>query len=290
VAPPTALPTDTTTNAAYSIVLSPGDSLEVSLIGVGALTAMHPQVDADGNVTLPYVGPIHIAGLTLPAAQGLIAQKYREGDYIVNPQVNVQVLVAPSQVIAVTGEVKSPSVIPALGQRRLLDIIAAAGGLTPQASHLVTVIRKSSNEAFQVLIDPNPMDIGKVNVPIYAGDTIIVARAGEIFVIGSVKTPNAIPLVTNSPLTVMQAVSIAGGANFEAALSQVRIIRTEGSERKAISLDLKRVLDGKEADPILQADDIVYVPANAFKGALKANGLNVATSTLLAFSYLLKGN
>jgi polysaccharide export outer membrane protein len=94
--------------------------------------------------------------------------------------------------------------------------------------------------------------------------------------------------VSNTPLTVMQALSISGGVNFEGALSQVRIIRTEGVERKAVMLDLKRVLDGKEADPILQADDIIYVPANAFKGGLKANAVSVITSALLAVVYLAR--
>jgi polysaccharide export outer membrane protein len=289
-APPVATPSfaDVDTKTKYAILVNTGDQLEVSVVGVAALAQMHPQVDADGNIALPYIGTLHVAGLSVAAVESLIAQKYREGDYLVNPQVNVQLTLSPSQVIAVTGEVKAPVMVPALWQRRLLEVIAAAGGFTPQASHLVTIVRKSTNEAFQVVIDSDPLNVGKVNVPVFAGDTIIVPRAGEVYVIGSVKNPSAIPLVTNTPLTVMQALSLAGGVNFEAALSQVRIVRTEGVERKAVMLDFKRVLDGKEADPILQADDIVYVPANAFKGGLKANAVSVITSTLLAMVYLFR--
>jgi polysaccharide export outer membrane protein len=270
------------------IVVFPGDSLEITLVGVPALTGIHPQVDAEGNVALPYIGLVHLAGLSLPQIQSLIARKYREGDYILNAQVSVQILAAPGQVISVTGEVKTPELVPAPSQRRLLEVIAAAGGLTPQASHLITIIRRQTNEGFQILLDSNPLDSAKVNIALYAGDTVIVPRAGEIYVLGSVKSPNAIPLVSNSPLTAMQAIAMSGGANFEAALSQVRIIRTEGAERKEIAIDFKRVLDGKQADPILQADDIIYVPANAFKGALKANGAAVVTSSIISFAYLLK--
>jgi polysaccharide export outer membrane protein len=279
---------DVDTKAKYAILLNIGDQLEVTVVGVPALSAIRPQVDGDGNIALPYIGTLHVAGISVGATESLIAQKYREGDYLVNPQVNIQLLTTPTQMIAVTGEVKTATVVPALGERRLLEVIAAAGGFTPQASHLVTIVRKSTNEAFQVVIDSDPLNVGKVNVPVFAGDTIIVPRAGEVYVIGSVKTPSAIPLVSNTPLTVMQALSISGGVNFEGALSQVRIIRTEGVERKAVMLDLKRVLDGKEADPILQADDIIYVPANAFKGGLKANAVSVITSALLAVVYLAR--
>jgi polysaccharide export outer membrane protein len=270
------------------IVVFPGDSMEITVVGVPTLAGIHPQVDAEGNISLPYIGLVHVAGLTLPQVQATVAEKYREGQYILNAQINAQVLLAPGQVIAVTGEVKAPQLIPAPTPRRLLEVLAGAGGLTPLASHVITVIRKSTNEGFQIQLDSNPLDSAKVNIPIFAGDTVIVPKAGQVYVIGSVKTPNAIPLVSNSPLTVMQAIALSGGANFEAALSQVRIIRTEGAERKEIALDFKRVLDGKQADPILQADDIIYVPANSFKGALKANGVSILASSIISSAYLLK--
>jgi polysaccharide biosynthesis/export protein len=281
--------TKTVANTALApLVAYPGDTLEISVTGIATLTPLHPQVDVSGNITLPYVGAVHIVGLQVGEIQDLIARKFREGDYILNAQVNVQIVSSPSQIISVTGEVKSPGIVPAIGDRRLLDVIAAVGGLTTNASHLITVNHKATGETVQVLLDSNPTDSSEVNIALYAGDNVIVPRNGQIYVIGSIKSSAALPLITNTPFTLTQAIAASGGANFEAAMSRVRIIRTEGSERKAIAVDFKRVLDGKAADPILQADDIIYVPANLVKGALKSGGASLLVSSILGFAVLSK--
>ncbi len=131
-----------------------------------------------------------------------------------------------------------------------------------------------------MLLDPNPLDSTLVDIPVYPGDTIIVPRAGHVYVMGSVKLQNSYPLSANTPLTVMQAISLAGGTNFEAALSEARIIRTQGTQRTAILLNLKRIYRGQEADPILQADDIIYVPGNMVKGALKGGAASIVASSV----------
>jgi polysaccharide export outer membrane protein len=285
--PPAITPHEDTPESA-AIVANPGDTLEITVIGVTALNPLHPQVDAQGNIGLPYIGTVHVAGLTITQMQQLISQRYREGEYILNAQISIQIVTSPTQVITVTGEVKSPNVVPALGARKLLDVIAACGGFTPLASHLVTVSRRSTNQTIQVLLDPNPMDSTIENIAVYPGDTVIVPRAGQVYVMGSVKDQNFYALSSNTPLTLMQAISMAGGTNFEAALSGARIIRTEGSQRKAIALNLKRIYTGKEADPILQADDIVYIPGNPIKGALKSGAAGILTSAILGIGYYLK--
>jgi polysaccharide export outer membrane protein len=285
--PPAIAPHEDSPSAA-PIVANPGDSLEVNVIGVTALNPLRPQVDSQGDIGLPYIGTVHVAGLTVTQMQQLISQKYREGEYILNAQISIQIVTSPSQVITVTGEVKSPNVVPALGARKLLDVIAACGGFTPLASHLVTVSRRTTNQTIQVLLDPNPMDSTIENIAVYPGDTVIVPRAGQVYVMGSVKEQNFYALSSNTPLTLMQAISMAGGTNFEAALSGARIIRTEGSQRKAISLNLKRIYRGQEADPILQADDIVYVPGSPIKGALKGGAASILTSAVLGIGYYLR--
>lgn len=286
--PTSKIPSTPDITARIPTMIHPGDQLEITLIGVNQASPWKNQVDSEGNVSLPYIGSIHVAGMEVAAMQSLIAQKLREGDYVLNAQVSVVVVGSPAQVIAVTGEVKSPALIPAMGERNLLDVIAATGGLTPQASHTITVVRKATNQSIQVVLDPNAADAAKENIPLYVGDVVIVPKAGSVYILGSVKTPNAIPLVSNTPLTVLQAISMAGGANYEASLSRVRIIRTEGAERKEIALDLKRVMEGKQADPILQADDIVYLPPNTMKGAIKGGGISVALSALLTSLVLLQ--
>ena len=101
--------------------------------------------------------------------------------------------------------------------------------------------------------------------------------------LGAFKTQGAIPLQQNSPLTLMQVAALSGGPGFEGKYNDLRLIRTVGLERKVVRLDIKRVMNGKEPDPVLQTDDIVFLPSEAWKAAIKSGGLG----TLLGFASIL---
>lgn len=81
----------------------------------------------------------------------------------------------------------------------------------------------------------------------------------------------------------MQATALGGGAGFEGKLSDLRIVRTVGFDRKVVHIDIKRVINGHAPDPILQADDIVFLPTSSMKAAIKAGGV----STLLGIASVL---
>ena len=91
--------------------------------------------------------------------------------------------------------------------------------------------------------------------------------------LGAFLKQGAIPLDQTSPLTLMQAASLTGGVGFEGRFEKLKIIRTEGAERKFVQVDIKRIQQGKDPDPILQADDIVFLPTNLLKAALKNGGI-----------------
>jgi polysaccharide export outer membrane protein len=106
---------------------------------------------------------------------------------------------------------------------------------------------------------------------------------GVVYVLGAFKTPGAIPIAQNSPLTLMQVAAVAGGPGFEGKLNDLRIIRTVGLERKVVHVDIKKVLNGAAPDPVLQTDDIVFLPTDQMKAAIKAGGIG----TVLAFASIL---
>jgi polysaccharide export outer membrane protein len=275
------------------IRILPGDQLTITFPNMQFTVAadarptsadLHLLVDAKGDVQMPWVGPIHVGGLTVVEASAAINAKLRDEGYIKDADVVLQLTEAPSHLISISGDVKTPTVLPAFGERRLLDVIAAAGGLMPDASHMITIVRPGVPQPIRVLLDPNPQAAIESNIPLYAGDAVLVPRAGSVYVVGAVKTQNAFPITTSTPLTLMQAISMAGGANFEAALSKVRIVRTEGNARHEIPVDLKKVLNGKTPDPILQADDVVYVPGNLFKGGIKGGGVGIATGLIFGLT------
>jgi polysaccharide export outer membrane protein len=94
-----------------------------------------------------------------------------------------------------------------------------------------------------------------------------------VYILGGFKTVGVIPLNSYSPLTMTQLVSIGGGVNSNAKLSDLRIIRTVGTRRTETTLDMKKILKGKAPDPYLQANDLVFMPNSVLKSVLSLNGL-----------------
>jgi polysaccharide export outer membrane protein len=118
----------------------------------------------------------------------------------------------------------------------------------------------------------------QVNVPLYPGDTIILAKVGVVYMLGEFKIPGVIPIQQNSPLTLLQAATIAGGPLFDGKYQDLRVIRTINQQQTLVRVDIKRVMRGKDPDPLLQADDIVYLPSSAVKAALVSGGAGLLVS------------
>ena len=111
----------------------------------------------------------------------------------------------------------------------------------------------------------------------------MVSRVASVYLLGAFKTQGAIPLQQNSPLTLMQVAALGGGAGFEGKYNDLRMIRTVGLDRKVVQVDIKKVINGKAPDPVLQADDIVFLPTDAMKAAIKSGGI----STLMGIASIL---
>jgi polysaccharide biosynthesis/export protein len=295
-------------HAQYGVVrIRPGDVIAIATYGAPELTTSsmtsveNPgsptgggnvngiKVGAQGEIVLPYLGVVKVAGMTPEEASLLLEKDLKEKGILVDPQVTVALVDSPTRVITVVGEVQKPAPVPAFGQLRLLDVISACGGFTPLASHDITVRRPGDPNPITVILGADPKNSDEANIPLMAGDTVIVPKVGNVFVVGQVKTPSAIPLSSNMPVTVMRAIAMAGGLNYGAALSKVMIIRrTANDEHVEIQLDLKKVMDGKEKDVALASDDVLLVPSNAFKRGLAAGGAGVAASSVYGIGYIAK--
>jgi polysaccharide export outer membrane protein len=286
------------------IKIAPGDVISISTYGVpelttsgqtsaGTILAPGPnlvqglKVGATGDVVLPYLGTVKLAGLTISEAATYLKNALREGGYLTDPQISVGFVDSPTRTITVIGEVMRPAPVSAQGQVRLLDVISACGGFTALASHTVTVTRKGLPDPITVELGADPGAIGTIDIPLLPGDTVEVSKVGSVFVLGQVKTPSAIPLGYNSAITVLRALAMAGGVNYGAGLSKARIIRTNAdSQHVEIMLDIKKIMFGKEQDVVLRSNDVLFVPANAFKASLAAGGAAVAVSAFYAASLL----
>ena len=274
-------PHATTTDAAILMpgqrdpVIYPGDLLTVRVFGTVDF-APPVRVSVDGNVQLPLIGLVPIAGLTVNRAADLIAQRLSSAGMFVNPQVSIQVTEASVQFATVAGEMHG--LIPISGSRHLLDVLAAAGSMPATASHVITVLRAGSDKPITVDLGTDPAKSAVSDITILPGDKIIVSRVGVVYILGAFKTQGAIPLQQNSPLTLMQATALSGGAGFEGKFKDLRIVRTQGLNRSVVKVDIAKVLNGTAPDPVLQADDIVFLPPDSFKAVIKSGGINTLTN------------
>ncbi|MHB1672826.1 MAG: polysaccharide biosynthesis/export family protein [Acidobacteriaceae bacterium] len=267
------------------IVLHPGDSISVSVYGVPDYK-VGARIAGDGNVDLPLIGSTHVAGLTVEQAQKLVAQKLIDGRMILSPDVLISVTDSMVDIIGVMGEVNDPKAIPAFAPMNLFDALSAAGGLKPDASHSISILRKGVDQPLLVVLNSNPANAISQNVPLYPGDRVIVPRTGVVYVVGAVLHSGAYPITPDTPLTLMQAVTLAGGTGFQAKTSDTRIIRTTGATRREIRVNFAKVMGGKAPDPVLQNDDIVMVSTDAFKAAIKGGGIGLALGLVYAIPFL----
>lgn len=266
--------------ASRDIILDQGDLLTIHLFGTADYQPI-ARISLDGTVQLPLIGSLHVEGLTIHQAEDLIAQRLTNAGMYRNPQVSIQLTEAPNQAVTVTGEMHG--VIPVAGQKRLFDVLAAAGGLPATASHLITINRPGVDQPIVVDLGTDPARSAQANVPIFARDTIVISRVGVVYLLGAFKVQGAIPLQQNSPLTLMQAASIGGGVGFEGKRADLRIVRTVGLDRKVVNINIQKVINGTAPDPVLQADDIVLLPTNLMKAAIKSGGV----STLVGLASIM---
>lgn len=246
-----------------------GDLVDIKVYGVPELTDS-VRVSGAGEVSLPLIGAVKIDGLTSDQAEKAIEKKLLDGGFLKDPHVTVFVKEYVTQGISVMGEVQHPGIYPLMGARRLFDALSAAGGTTPRAGKLVTITHRERPEKPQtVSLASDAENSPASNVEIFPGDTIVVARAGVVYVVGEVIRPSGFVMDNNENLTVLQAIALAQGLGRTASLNGAKLIRKRSGQREEIPIPLRAILEGKSPDLALQGDDIVFVPNSAAKGAAR---------------------
>lgn len=246
-----------------------GDLVEMSVFDTPELSGKL-RVSNTGDITLPLVGSLHVAGLKADDMQNLIRQKFIDGGFLKNPQVTVFVAEYATQGVSVLGEIKTPGVYPAFGAHNLVDYISLAGGLTPLAGTNITITRVGHpDDPEHVKISARAAAKPLNNPEILPGDAIFVEKTGLVYVIGEVARPGGFPMNHDDHLTILQAIALAEGTTYTAAKSSTKIIRSTPQGHQEIPVDLKKILASKATDELLQDNDILFVPSSAAKAALK---------------------
>jgi polysaccharide export outer membrane protein len=146
-------------------------------------------------------------------------------------------------------------------------MISAASGLGPTAGGVVNIYhRNDPNTPHPVPLDPNGAVVGPDRNPELApGDIVQVTRAGLVYVVGDVIRPGGFIVDPTQEFTVLKALSLAWGPSQNAALSKALLIREQKGGRTVTTLDLKRILRGKDPDQPIHDHDILFVPDSTAK-------------------------
>ena len=261
--------------------LGPGDFLDIAEYHTPEFHSI-VRVSAAGTVTLPLIGQVKLAGMDEQAAARAIEAVLLAKGMLLHPLVSVLVTAYVGQDVSVLGEVTRPGVYPYTVHHRLLDLLSAASGLSPNAGRLVNVFHQGDPKTpHAVVLDPSGTDRSSDHNPeLSPGDTVQVSRAGLVYVVGDVIRPGGFAVDPVQGLTVVQALSLAWGPSQNAALGKALLIREQKGGRAMIVLNIRRMLRGQDPDQPVEDRDILYVPDSVAKNLVNRTLESAIQSTI----------
>jgi polysaccharide export outer membrane protein len=248
--------------ASSDYVVGAQDVLKVTVFDEPQLSGTF-RVDADGTFTYPFIGRIKAAGETLRSVESMLAKLLADG-YVRRPQVSIEVEQYRSRSIFVVGEVRSPGKYALSGQMSLIEALAQAGSTTSNAGTQVLILRANEARSDQALA-PDAKDVANVtrvsladlqagqlgqNVMLREGDTVFVPKAERFYVTGQVRAPGA--FTYERGMTVLQAVSLAGGLTDRGSNRRIRVIRVIEGKKKEISVKLTDLIEPNDTIVVRQ--------------------------------------
>jgi len=228
--------------------LGPDDQIVVRALDVEEFPKDPIRVDEAGNINLPLVGRLHAGGQTIEQLDAEITQKLKK--YLREPQVTVSIADFRSQLVSVFGEVTRPGVIQLRGPKTLWEVITEAGGFKNDAGDKIRITRRLGEGALPLSgahIDETgrysvaELDTRSVidmsnpdeNILLKANDVVSVSRADVVYVVGHVNRAGG--FVTSGSISLVEALSLAGGFQPHAAAKKARILRLRPGSRSSRS-------------------------------------------------------
>jgi polysaccharide biosynthesis/export protein len=269
-----------------SLLIGPGDLLHLQVYDTPEMEQRARVTDA-GTIPFNFLGSVSVSGMTPEQAAGQIQHRLVAAGVMLHPQVTVRVEAYATQNASVMGQVIKPGIYEIDTARKVVEVLALAGGLTDLADRHITIQRFGPakqkveyyySNAAQTALSDDPM--------VYPGDTVIVPKAPVVYVLGDVSKPGGYPMSTNnSRMTVLQAIALAGYANHTAAVGKSRLVRETATGVEEINLEVSAIQKGKKPDVALLPDDVVYIPFS-FMRNIGVNGQGILASAASAAIYI----
>ena len=250
----------------------------------------HPRVTDAGEVPIEGAGNVKVAGLTPAEAAAAIQDRLVAAKYMRHPVVLVTIEQYATQTVSVLGEVKATGAFPIATPRSVLDVLALAGGLTNVADRNIVIERHgdAANVVHYYYSNDADKAVGE-QVLVQPGDTILVPKAGIVYVLGDVNRPGGYAMANNeSKMTMLQAIAMAGGLTKTAKQGRARLIRKQddgsfSDERISVG-DLQ---EGRIPDIAMKAGDVLYVPFSFGRNLAVLGAGSIAAAATSAVVYAI---
>lgn len=270
--------------ASETLLIGPGDLLHIQVLDTPEMDQT-PRVTDAGIIPVEGVGSVKVAGLTPARAAEAIQDALIAAHYMLHPVVQVTVTQYATQNVSVLGEVKAPGPYPTATPRSILDVLAMAGGLSQIADRNIVIERHGNPENLvHYFYSNNPDKAVEGQVEVDPGDTVLVPKAGIVYVLGDVNRPGGYAMVNNeSQITMLEALALAGGVSKTAKENRARLIRKQsGGTYSDRTLSLADLQKGKIADIPMRPGDVLYVPFSYGKNLAVFGSANIAGSATSA--------
>lgn len=283
-------------------LLGPGDQIGIHVQDLDEVSDKPVRIDPSGAVDLPLIGRVVVAGLTPEQFRDVLSKKLSK--YIEAPQIAINVLEYHSQPVSVLGAVSNPGVQQLTGPKRLLDVISMAGGFRTDAGSKLTITRQmhwgvlplpnartdSSGQFSVAEVSVQSLTSAKSpveNIFIKPNDTVSVPKAEVIYVMGQVKKAGGFELTSRDSISLLKALALAEGLDHDASPKKARIMRASATGAGSVNevpVDLQRILEGRDPDVQLHADDVLFIPSNLAQSATRRAAeaaLQIATGVVI---------
>lgn len=237
--------------------LGTGDFVKVTVYGDAELMR-EVRVAENGILSFPLIGEVRVGGLTTVEAEKVIAEQLKRGGFIANPQVSVVVIQFLSKTVSVLGGVLKPGRYPVTRPSDVKDMIAEAGGITPDGSEIVTLVRGDKRSEFD-LYDIINQQANKDEFIVTGGETIYVGTR-DVAVVGQLLRP-AKYSIQGGMRKISDFISLAGGPTEFAGEIMFYTTSASGSPlTEQINIDELFKAPNSAQNKQVYPGDVLYVP------------------------------
>jgi len=217
---------------AEEYVVGAGDLLQITVFDHSDLS-VSARVSPEGQIRFPLIGTLYVAGLKTSRVVDVLTARLANG-YIVDPQVSVVIQEYRSRKANVVGLANRPGIYEFRGALTLLELLSRAGGPSPEAGSQAALTRRDGTTVAIDLRALLTQGNTALDLEILDGDTLRIAAAGTFFITGEVRRPGEYRF--DEGMTLIRAITLAGGFSERAATDAVKVIRSEGEHERVFDV------------------------------------------------------